>query len=95
MVHIKLKTTKEIGEDSAQRAGYSGQGDHVRRGECQVSSDKSIETEKNMKNKITLFILSALLFALCFSVEAQQPAKVRKIGFLIQSGGPSGSPSAF
>jgi putative ABC transport system substrate-binding protein len=58
------------------------------------SSDKSIEREK-MKNKITLLTFSVVLLALCFSAEAQQPAKVRKIGFLIQSGGLSGSPSAF
>jgi hypothetical protein len=45
MVHIILKTPNEF-DECAQRAGESGQGDHVRRGECQVSSDKSIEREK-------------------------------------------------
>ena len=36
-----------------------------------------------MKSKIIGFALSAVLFALCFSVEAQQPAgKVPRIGFL-------------
>ena len=36
-----------------------------------------------MKRKIIGFALSAVLFALCFSVEAQQPAgKVPRIGFL-------------
>jgi putative ABC transport system substrate-binding protein len=35
-----------------------------------------------MKRKITLFALCALLFALCFSAEAQQTGKVFRIGFL-------------
>ena len=33
-------------DDSAERAGAGGQSDQVRRGECQVSSDKWIETER-------------------------------------------------
>jgi putative tryptophan/tyrosine transport system substrate-binding protein len=48
-----------------------------------------------MKNKITLLMLCALLFALCFSAEAQQPPKVRKIGFLSQGRGIAGSPPPF
>jgi putative ABC transport system substrate-binding protein len=36
-----------------------------------------------MKKKITVLTLCALLFALCFSAEAQQPAKVHRIGFLV------------
>jgi len=35
-----------------------------------------------MKKKITVLTLSAMLFALCVSVEAQQPKKIRRIGFL-------------
>ena len=35
-----------------------------------------------MKKKITVLILSALLLALGFSVEAQQPKKVPRIGYL-------------
>jgi putative ABC transport system substrate-binding protein len=35
-----------------------------------------------MKKKITVFTLCALLYALCPSGEAQQPAKVPRIGFL-------------
>jgi hypothetical protein len=35
-----------------------------------------------MKRKITVFALSAMLFALCDSVDAQQPGKVARIGFL-------------
>jgi putative tryptophan/tyrosine transport system substrate-binding protein len=48
-----------------------------------------------MKNKITLLMLCALLFALCFSAEAQQPTKVRKIGFLNQTGAFSANVEAF
>jgi putative ABC transport system substrate-binding protein len=53
-----------------------------------VSSDKWIEAKKDMKNKITFFTLSAMLLALSFSAEAQQPAKIPRIGFL---GGASAS----
>ena len=35
-------------DDSAERAGEGGQGDQVRRGECQVSSGKWMETEKKI-----------------------------------------------
>ena len=35
-----------------------------------------------MKKKITVLNLSALLFALCPSAEAQQPKKIPRIGFL-------------
>jgi ABC-type uncharacterized transport system substrate-binding protein len=35
-----------------------------------------------MKKKITVLTLSALLYALCSSAEAQQPGKVFRIGFL-------------
>ena len=35
-----------------------------------------------MKNKITVLTLCAVIFALCFSADAQQPAKVARIGFL-------------
>jgi putative ABC transport system substrate-binding protein len=38
-----------------------------------------------MKKKITVLILCALLFALCFPVEAQQTAKVPRIGYLSAS----------
>jgi hypothetical protein len=51
----------------------------VRRDEC--LSD--IEMHKDMKKKVTLFTLCCMVFALCVSTEAQQPAKVAKIGWLI------------
>ena len=35
-----------------------------------------------MKIKITVLTLCAVLFALCFSAEAQQPKKVPRIGYL-------------
>jgi putative ABC transport system substrate-binding protein len=41
--------------------------------------------EKNMKRKIIVFALSAMLFALCGSVEAQQAEKLPRIGFLDSS----------
>ena len=47
-----------------------------------MSSDKWIETEKNMKTKITVLTLCAMLFALCSSADAQQPTKIPRIGYL-------------
>jgi putative tryptophan/tyrosine transport system substrate-binding protein len=41
-----------------------------------------------MKRKITVLALCAMLFALCVSVEAQQPKKVPRIGYL-SSGDPA------
>ena len=38
--------------------------------------------EKNMKRKITVLTLCALLFTLCFSAHAQEPKKIARIGFL-------------
>src|SRR5215813_13187117 len=49
--------------------------------------------KRRMKKKITVLTLSAMLFALCGSVEAQQPAKISWIGYLASSG--SGPAPAF
>jgi putative ABC transport system substrate-binding protein len=40
------------------------------------------DREKQMKKKITVLELCAMLFALCGSVDAQQPTKVPRIGYL-------------
>jgi putative tryptophan/tyrosine transport system substrate-binding protein len=50
-----------------------------------VSSDEWFGTEKNMKKKLTVLTLFALLFALCVPVQAQQTGKVHRIGFLDSS----------
>jgi putative ABC transport system substrate-binding protein len=47
-----------------------------------VSSDEWREAKKNMKKKITVLTLCAMLFALCSPAEAQQPKKVPRIGYL-------------
>ena len=39
-----------------------------------------------MRKKIIRFALCAMLFALCFSAEAQQPTKIPRIGYLTSSG---------
>ena len=44
-----------------------------------MSSDGGSRQKNNMK-KITVLTLNVLLFALCFSAEAQQPTKVARIG---------------
>ena len=41
---------------------------------------------RNLKSAI---LLAALLFALCFSADAQQPTKIPRIGFLSGSGDPN------
>jgi hypothetical protein len=38
--------------------------------------------KKNMKNKIALLTPCAMLFAVCASAQAQQPAKVFRIGYI-------------
>jgi len=43
------------------------------------------DSEENMKKKITVFTLCAMLFALSFSAEAQQTGKIFRIGFLDNS----------
>ena len=40
------------------------------------------KSRENMKRKITVFTLGAMLFALCVPAEAQQPKKVPRIGYL-------------
>ena len=52
----------------------------------------SVETgeEKNVKKQITVLTLSAMLFALCGSADAQQTGKILRIGFL-DEGTASGS----
>jgi putative ABC transport system substrate-binding protein len=50
-----------------------------------VSSDEWREAKKNMKRKVTFLALCAMLFALCFSAEAQQAKKVSRIGYLAGS----------
>ena len=47
-----------------------------------MSSDEWIRAEKNMKKKLTVLTLCAMLYALCVSAETQQPTKVLRIGFL-------------
>jgi putative ABC transport system substrate-binding protein len=46
-----------------------------------VTSVEWIEAQKNMKKKITVLTLCAMLLALCFPAEAQQPKKVPRIGY--------------
>jgi putative ABC transport system substrate-binding protein len=50
----------------------------VRSGECQVDKDR----EKDMKKKITVLTVCAMLFALSYSASAQQPKKVARMGVL-------------
>jgi putative ABC transport system substrate-binding protein len=47
-----------------------------------MSSGERRDAKKNMKRKVTVSALCAMLFALCSSAEAQQPTKVPRIGYL-------------
>src|SRR5262245_40863648 len=59
----------------------------MRKGKCQVSSDRGIEVETNkrMMKKITGMSLCAIVFALCVAAQAQQPQKIPRIGYLSNS----------
>jgi hypothetical protein len=48
-----------------------------------------------MKKNIIASVMFGLVLASFYPVEAQQPAKVRKVGFLISSTGPSSGLSLF
>ena len=48
---------------------------------------ESGESSKNMNRKITVLTFCAMLFALCFPAEAQQPKKVPRIGFTANNPG--------
>jgi len=52
----------------------------VRRSECRVS--RGSRQRKHMKKKVTVLTLCAMLFALSVSADAQQPAKIPRIGWL-------------
>jgi putative ABC transport system substrate-binding protein len=49
----------------------------------QFSSHFSIDLKSTLRNLEAAIVTGAMLFALCFSVEAQQPTKIPRIGFLI------------
>ena len=49
----------------------------------QFSSHFSIDLKSALRNLESAIVTGAMLFALCFSVEAQQPTKIPRIGFLI------------
>src|SRR5262245_66669934 len=48
-----------------------------------------------MKTKITVLTLCAMLFALCSSAEAQQPAKIPRIGYQSASSSGENNEEAF
>src|SRR5882724_7108170 len=49
----------------------------------QFSSHFSIDLKSTLRNLEAAIVTGAMLFALCFSVEAQQPTKIPRIGYLI------------
>jgi putative tryptophan/tyrosine transport system substrate-binding protein len=48
-----------------------------------------------MSKKIFYVALCAMLFALCFPVEAQQPKKVPRVGYLVSRSGPGANDQGF
>src|ERR1043166_4276156 len=56
----------------------------------EISGQKSEVSQRITLNTLlfTLCGFIALLFALCFSAEAQQPKKIPRIGFLLSSAAP-------
>src|SRR5262245_13684538 len=82
-VRNQLKNRKaDRPDDSAERAGESGPSDQMRRDTCQRRVERA---GKNMKRKIAVLTLCALLFALCVPANAQQTGKIFRIGYLEQS----------
>jgi putative tryptophan/tyrosine transport system substrate-binding protein len=67
----------------------------IRGQKSEVSSQKSRRGLTLSPLLFALSFLGAVLFALCFSVEAQQPTKLRKIGFISQTGTPAAFVEAF
>ena len=59
--------------------------------ECRVEQG----TEKDMRRKITGLAVCALLLALWLPIQAQQPKKIPRIGYLAPSSGPSANEEAF
>ena len=54
-----------------------------------VSAHSGMNFKSALRNLQSAIVMCALLFALCSSVEAQQPAKAPRIGYLSGSGDPS------
>ena len=51
--------------------------------------------DKSMKHTITTFALSAMLLALSFPADAQQPTKIPRIGYLVSRSAPGPNDQAF
>jgi len=54
-----------------------------------------MKTGNSKTAKVLGFVLSAVLYALCVSAQAQQPKKIPRIGYLATRSGPSTSEKAF
>src|SRR5262249_12097113 len=68
--------------DSAKYLGEGGQSLQVRGASVKRRVVSWIrDKEKHMKNKIAVLFVCAMLLALCFTAEAQQPTNLPRIGF--------------
>ena len=61
---------------------FSDRGDQVRRVRVKCRVTGGLRQRETHKEKITVLTLSAMLFVLCGSADAQQTGKVLRIGFL-------------
>src|SRR6266576_2855299 len=78
----KIQNLKYNG-NSAERAGESGQGDSLG---VRGDSMRVVRSHWSVVSKSVVWLaLSAMLFALCVSAEAQQPGKIPRIGFQLDS----------
>ena len=76
-----LRRLKDWSDNSEPRARAGESSDQVRREGVSSVADRA-DDRKDMKKKITVLTLCAMLFTLCSIAESQQPTKVPRIACL-------------
>src|ERR1700752_1497632 len=62
----------------------------------EIRGQRSEKKSRKLMRKIFIYLgLTAMLFALCFSAQAQQPTKIPRIGYLVSRSAPGPNDQAF